>query len=76
MGQALKVTSELTKLPLADLLPMTSLNQARLLGISAQKGSLEVGKDADIVVLSNDGNLDVQLTMVEGVVVFSQLSQG
>jgi N-acetylglucosamine-6-phosphate deacetylase len=47
---------------------MASYNPARLLGISDEKGLLEVGKDVDLVAL--DVNGDVKLTMVGGRVVF------
>jgi N-acetylglucosamine-6-phosphate deacetylase len=48
---------------------MSSLNAARAIGISAKKGSLEVGKDADLVLL--DESFNVQATIVEGDIVFS-----
>jgi N-acetylglucosamine-6-phosphate deacetylase len=41
-----------------------SLNPARAVGVADRKGSLEVGKDADIIVLSHDGH--VTTTIVEG----------
>jgi N-acetylglucosamine-6-phosphate deacetylase len=48
---------------------MASLNAARAIGISASKGSLEVGKDADLVLL--DEELSVRLTIAEGRVVYA-----
>ncbi len=44
---------------------MASLNPARLLGIDESKGALEVGKDADIVVLTPAG--EVVKTIVGGI---------
>jgi len=52
-------------------LRLASLNPARLLGIENRKGSLEPGKDADLVLLR--GRTPV-LTMVEGEMVYDQLS--
>jgi N-acetylglucosamine-6-phosphate deacetylase len=49
---------------IAEAWPAVSLNPARAAGVADRKGSLEVGKDADIVVLSPDG--DVTITIVEG----------
>lgn len=49
---------------LADAWPVVSLTPARAIGIADRKGSLEVGKDADLVVL--DGDLEVWATVVEG----------
>ena len=46
---------------------MASLNPATLLGIDAERGSLEVGKQADIVGLDADGK--VRLTVIAGRVV-------
>ena len=39
-------------LPLCDVCKMTSLTPARLCGVETRKGSLTIGKDADIVVMS------------------------
>ena len=47
-----------------DAWPVVSLNPARSIGVADRKGSLEVGKDADIVVLAADGA--VTDTFVEG----------
>jgi N-acetylglucosamine-6-phosphate deacetylase len=47
---------------------MSSLNAARAIGVSARKGSLEVGKDADLVILDDD--LQVHMTVAEGRVVY------
>jgi N-acetylglucosamine-6-phosphate deacetylase len=55
---------------LADVWPAVSLTPARAIGLSARKGSLEVGKDADLVVL--DRTLHVAATVVGGRVVFAR----
>lgn len=57
-------------LPLADALQMASLTPAKIAGISKAKGSLEPGKDADIVVLDRD--LTVRMTFVRGVKRFAR----
>ena len=41
-------------LPVADVVRALSLNPARLLGIEDRTGSLEAGKDADLVVLDEE----------------------
>lgn len=46
---------------------MASANPARLLGINDFTGSIEAGKDADLVVLDQNGN--VKMTVLKGVVV-------
>lgn len=68
MDQALRNVVEWTGLPLQDALRMATLLPAHLIGAEATKGSLEPGKDADIVVLDRD--LRVLLTVVGGRVVY------
>lgn len=51
-----------------QLAQMASSNPARLLGLDAECGSIEVGKRADFVALDEDGN--VKLTLVGGRVAF------
>ena len=41
-------------IPMADVLAMSSLNPARLYGLGDRTGSLWYGKDADLVVISDD----------------------
>jgi N-acetylglucosamine-6-phosphate deacetylase len=48
----------------------SSLNAARAIGISSRKGSLEVGKDADLVLL--DESFHVQLTIAQEEIVFKE----
>jgi len=54
--------------PLAQAVKMASLNPAVLIGVADRKGSLEPGKDADLVIIDEDVN--VYLTMVKGRVVY------
>jgi N-acetylglucosamine-6-phosphate deacetylase len=51
-------------LPVADVVRALSLNPARLLGVDDRTGSLEAGKDADLVVL--DGEFTVAGVMRRG----------
>ena len=68
MNLALRNIIQATGLHLHEAWPMSSLNAARAIGVSASKGSLEAGKDADLVIL--DKNFEVLLTMVAGQVVW------
>ena len=52
----------------ADVAKMASLNPAKLLGIDGDRGSIEIGKRADIVGL--DANGKVRLTVIGGRVAF------
>jgi len=47
---------------------MASLNPAKLLGVQSERGSIEVGKRADIVALDSNG--DVKLAVIAGKVAF------
>jgi len=53
--------------PLTELWQATSRNAARAIGADATKGSLEPGKDADLVLL--DPELRVIATVAEGALV-------
>ncbi|NIM94063.1 MAG: N-acetylglucosamine-6-phosphate deacetylase [Anaerolineales bacterium] len=55
-------------LSLQDSARMATLTPATVIGIEDRKGSIEKGKDADIVIIDEDVN--VQLTMVRGSVLY------
>lgn len=54
---ALKNLLAYTKRPVEEILPMLSENPAKLLGIFETKGSIEDGKDGDIVILDSEYNV-------------------
>jgi len=60
--------------PLQEAWRMSSLNAARAINISARKGSLEAGKDADLVLLDDD--FTAALTVVEGHIAYEKASEG
>ncbi|MFS0688637.1 N-acetylglucosamine-6-phosphate deacetylase [Sporosarcina sp. 179-K 8C2 HS] len=55
---------------LSDLIRMSSTNAAKRLGVFDRKGSIEIGKDADLVLL--DAEFQVQATICRGKVCFSR----
>ena len=56
---------------LPEAVQMTSLNPARAVGIDAQTGSIELGKDADLVLVGNGGDFPrITRTFVKGREVF------
>lgn len=60
---------ELKTLP--EAVRMTSLNPARAVGIDRQTGSIEIGKDADLVLVGNGSHFPrIQRTFVNGREVF------
>jgi N-acetylglucosamine-6-phosphate deacetylase len=64
MNQCVANLVQLVGCSLREASQMASLNAAVLLGIDGRKGSIEKGKDADLVVLEED--FRVHMTMVKG----------
>ena len=58
------------KIALGDAVRMASLNPARLIGEDQRRGSLEVGKQADVVVF--DHQFRVSTTIVGGETVYQR----
>lgn len=56
------------ELPLTEVIRMASEAPARIMNIFDKKGSLEKGKEADIIIFDPDINL--QMTIIEGEVVY------
>jgi len=50
--------------PMSEAIKMASLNPARLLGVADRKGSLEAGKDADLIIIDED--INVEGVMIKG----------
>lgn len=63
-GCALKNLVKFTGKSVEELIPLLTHNPAALLHIDNHKGSIAVGKDADLVIL--DDNLNVTTTIVRG----------
>lgn len=57
-----------TGLTLPQCLPLFTASPARMLGLAHRKGSLEVGKDADLTLLDKNGK--VRLTLCQGTVIY------
>jgi N-acetylglucosamine-6-phosphate deacetylase len=68
MEVALRNFMAATGQPLEKIWQTSSLNAARSLHFSDHKGSLEVGKDADLVLV--DEHINVHLTVAEGQIVY------
>lgn len=59
----------LAEVPLTDAIKMISLTPARIMGIDDQKGSISVGKDADLLLFDQD--IQIHKTIVKGRVIYS-----
>ncbi|EPZ60602.1 N-acetylglucosamine-6-phosphate deacetylase [[Clostridium] sordellii ATCC 9714] len=57
-----------TNLKLNEAVHLASLNPARSIGIDEYKGSLDIGKDADIAIF--DENLNCKMTISSGEIIF------
>ena len=68
MIKALQNLVKFTGRGLEDLIPLLTINPASVVKINDRKGSISVGKDADIVLLDNDLNIDT--TIVGGNIVY------
>ena len=55
-------------IPLIEVIRMITMNPARVMKVEEEKGSIDIGKDADIVILDN--SFQVQYTMVKGKIVY------
>jgi N-acetylglucosamine-6-phosphate deacetylase len=70
MIQLLLLLMEYTDCTLETAIKTAGENPARLLGIGEEKGSIELGKDADLVILDHD--YSIWATIVSGKVVFQK----
>lgn len=68
MDQALRNVMQFTGLKLEQILPTLTINPAKQIGCSHRKGSIEIGKDADLVIL--DQKYGIMATYVNGEKVF------
>jgi len=56
MNKAIKNIIDWTNLPVHSIVKMASLNPARAIGLDSNVGSIEIGKDANIVFFDDDFN--------------------
>jgi N-acetylglucosamine-6-phosphate deacetylase len=71
LDQCVRNLTRLVGLPLHNAVQMASLNPVRAIGMSDKMGSVEAGKEANLIVIDNDVN--VYLTMVNGQIVYNQI---
>lgn len=61
---------EFTGCTMEELVLMTSTNAAKHLGVFGRKGSININKDADIVILDHD--LNVEATLCRGLIAYKR----
>lgn len=64
LNNAVKNFADNTSLPLYKVVSLASLNPAKAIGVADRKGSLEKGKDADIILA--DENFNIIKTIIGG----------
>ena len=70
LGDAVRNVVGFTGCSLEDAIEMASINPAKQLNVFNRKGTIAVGKDADIVIL--DEHLNVKMTFCRGALAFSK----
>lgn len=63
---ALKNLMSFCEITLEEALPCATINPARVVGLDGEIGSIEVGKRADMLLLSADGELDLMAVIKGG----------
>ena len=64
MDRLIRTVVQKADIPLADAVRMVSETPAKIMGVYDRKGSLQRGKDADIIVM--DDNLNVRAVWAMG----------
>jgi N-acetylglucosamine-6-phosphate deacetylase len=60
---------QMADIPLVEAVRMMSRTPATIMGVENTKGTLTVGKDADVLIF--DENINIKTTMINGTVVYS-----
>lgn len=68
----IRVMTQKAGVPLHDAVKMMTLTPARIIGLGGKKGSIQPGKDADLICF--DGNVNISGVMVEGKGLLGQLA--
>ncbi len=70
MNMAVRNVMQSVGVPLETAIKMATINPAIVVDVHKRKGSLESGKDADIVII--DDNVNVFMTIVKGKIVYQR----
>lgn len=70
LEKAVQNMAKLADLDFRDAVQMASLSPAIFLEIESKKGSIKEGKDADLCVINNEG--EVVMTIIEGDIVYNK----
>lgn len=70
MNEAAKLMLTLEDVSIPEIIEMTAINPAKQINMFDSKGSITVGKDADILIV--DEHLDIKYTICNGAVAFKE----
>lgn len=70
MDRVVRTVWQLTERPLAEIVRSATETPARIMGVEQQKGSIEAGKDADIVIFDKD--IVISHTIIGGEVFYKK----
>lgn len=70
LASALQNMRQITDCSLSDIVKMTAENPAKQCHVFDRKGSIELGKDADLVIL--DRHMQIALTLTQGAVAYQK----
>jgi N-acetylglucosamine-6-phosphate deacetylase len=62
---------QMADVPLVEAVRMMTLTPARIMKIDQHKGSITIGKDADVVLFDND--INIKTAIVKGEILYNQL---
>jgi N-acetylglucosamine-6-phosphate deacetylase len=60
---------QMADVPLIEAVRMMSKTPAKIMGIDGSKGTLTVGKDADVLIF--DENINIKTTMINGKIIYT-----
>lgn len=67
LDRAVRNVIQMAKIPVHQAVQMATLNPAQLIGVADRKGSIEPGKDADLVIFDED--IKVKKVLIDGQIV-------
>ncbi|OCA93020.1 N-acetylglucosamine-6-phosphate deacetylase [Bacillus wudalianchiensis] len=69
MNDGAKKMLKLKGVTISDIIEMASVNPAKQIGVFDRKGSISIGKDADVIIV--DDEINVQYTICRGAIAYS-----
>jgi N-acetylglucosamine-6-phosphate deacetylase len=68
MNEGAQAMLRLSGVSIREIIEMASVNPAKQIGLFDRKGSIEVGKEGDVLLV--DANMNIQYTICQGVIAY------